>query len=180
MDKEKEQRAIEYLKMFEPEEYPYHLCYSGGKDSDCIRILAQLAGVRHEIHHNLTTVDAPETVQYVKSIPNVMIDYPKISMWRLIVKKMMPPTRIVRYCCSEMKERGGQGRLKITGVRWAESNNRNEGISLVSNKLMSKLKFMTDKLGYTEDEALAEIERIKEEDQITGTAVDFLDMGGDE
>lgn len=58
--------------------------------------------------------------------------------------------------------------------------NINEGISLVSNKLMSKLKFMTDKLGYTEDEALAEIERIKEEDQITGTAVDFLDMGGDE
>ena len=94
MNKEKEQRAIEYLRMFEPEEQPYYLCYSGGKDSDCIRILAQLAGVRHEIHHNLTTVDAPETVQYVKSIPNVMIDYPKISMWRLIVKKMMPPTRI--------------------------------------------------------------------------------------
>lgn len=94
MNKEKEQRAIEYLRMFEPEEQPYYLCYSGGKDSDCIRILAQLAGVRHEIHHHLTTVDAPETVQYIKSIPNVMIDYPKISMWRLIVKKMMPPTRI--------------------------------------------------------------------------------------
>lgn len=67
MNKEKEQRAIEYLRMFEPEEQPYYLCYSGGKDSDCIRILAQLAGVRHEIHHHLTTVDAPETVQYIKS-----------------------------------------------------------------------------------------------------------------
>lgn len=97
MNTVKEQRAIEYLKMFEPEEEPYYLCYSGGKDSDCIRILAQLAGVRHEIHHSLTTVDAPETVQYIKSIPNVMIDYPKISMWRLIVKKMIPPTRTIRY-----------------------------------------------------------------------------------
>lgn len=83
MNKEKEQRAIEYLRMFEPEEYPYYLCYSGGKDSDCIRILAQLAGVRHEIHHNLTTVDAPETVQYggipaynTLCIDSSMIAYP--------------------------------------------------------------------------------------------------------
>ena len=45
--KEKERKAIEALRMFEPEDEPYYLCYSGGKDSDCIRILAQLAGVKH-------------------------------------------------------------------------------------------------------------------------------------
>ena len=56
--------AIEQLKMYEPETEPYYLCYSGGKDSDCIRILAALAGVKHDIIHNLTTVDAPETMQY--------------------------------------------------------------------------------------------------------------------
>ena len=38
MDKAKEQRAIQYLKAFEPETEPYYLCYSGGKDSDVIRI----------------------------------------------------------------------------------------------------------------------------------------------
>ena len=121
--KEKERRAIEVLKAFEPED-GYYLCYSGGKDSDCIRILADLAGVKHEIHHNLTTADAPETVYYVKSIPNVIIDKPEISMWRLIEKKMTPPTRLVRYCCAELKERGGSGRLKITGVRKNESSSR--------------------------------------------------------
>lgn len=42
----KEKRAIEYLKAFEPKDEPYYLCYSGGKDSDCIRILAELAGVK--------------------------------------------------------------------------------------------------------------------------------------
>ena len=73
--KQKEKRAIEVLKSFEPDE-PYHLCYSGGKDSDVIRILAQLANVKHELHHNLTSVDAPETVYYVKSIPNMHIDIP--------------------------------------------------------------------------------------------------------
>ncbi len=132
MNIEKEKRAIEYLKMFEPEEEPYYLCYSGGKDSDCIRILAQLAGVKSEIHHNLTTADAPETVQYIKTVPHVVIDYPKYSIWQLIVKKMIPPTRTVRYCCSELKERGGQGRLKITGVRWAESNKRKESSGRVT------------------------------------------------
>ncbi|MDE7122606.1 MAG: hypothetical protein K2O42_10665 [Oscillospiraceae bacterium] len=70
---EKEKIAIERLRTFEPKGDPYHLCYSGGKDSDCIRILAELAGVRHEIHHSLTTVDTLETMQYIKSIPNVQI-----------------------------------------------------------------------------------------------------------
>ena len=46
---EKEKRAIGYLKAFEPKDEPYYLCYSGGKDSDCIRILAELAGVKADI-----------------------------------------------------------------------------------------------------------------------------------
>ncbi|MCC8156330.1 MAG: hypothetical protein LIO54_03520 [Oscillospiraceae bacterium] len=117
MTREKEQRAIEYLRAFEPKDMPYRLCYSGGKDSDCIRILAQLAGVRHDIVHNLTTVDAPETIQYIRSVPCVTIDRPPLSMWQLIVKKKFPPTRIQRYCCEAMKERNGKGRMNITGVR---------------------------------------------------------------
>ena len=131
MNKEKEKRAIEYLKAFEPQTEPYYLCYSGGKDSDVIRILAQLAGVKHEIHHNHTTVDAPETVRYVRSIPDVIIHYPELTMWELIVKKTIPPTRLVRYCCSELKEKGGKGRVKVTGVRWAESTNRKENSDVV-------------------------------------------------
>ena len=132
---EKERRAIEVLKAFEPED-GYYLCYSGGKDSDCIRILADLAGVKHELHHNLTTADAPETVRYVKSIPNIIIDKPEISMWRLIEKKMVPPTRNMRYCCAELKERGGKGKVKVTGVRKKESRNRKENGGLV--KILGK------------------------------------------
>ena len=134
---EKEKIAIERLKAFEPETEPYYLCYSGGKDSDVIRILAQLAEVQHEIVHNLTTVDAPETVAYIKSIPNVKIhkaryaDGKPKTMWNLMPKKKMPPTRIVRWCCSELKEQGGKGRLKITGVRWEESTNRKANADVI-------------------------------------------------
>jgi len=130
-----ERRAIEVLRAFEPDD-GYYLCYSGGKDSDVIRILADLANVKHETHHNLTTADAPETVQYVKSVPGVIIDRPELSMWRLIEKKQFPPTRLQRYCCEALKERGGKGKLKITGVRKAESNSRkkNRGLVNVSGK----------------------------------------------
>lgn len=142
MNKEKEARAIQYLRSFEPEDEPYFLCYSGGKDSDVIRILADLAGVKHEIHHNLTTADAPETVRYIQSIPSVIIDRPEITMWELIPKKLTPPTRLARYCCSELKERGGTGRLKITGVRWDESRNRAENAGLV--RVIGKPKTMRE------------------------------------
>lgn len=137
MDVEREKIAIERLKAFEPDD-GYYLAYSGGKDSDCIKILAHLAGVKFEAIHNLTTVDAPETVWYVKSQSDVKIDYPELSMWQLIVKKGLPPTRIMRYCCSELKERGGQGKLVVTGVRWAESIKRSESAGLV--KIIGKPK----------------------------------------
>ena len=137
MDVERGKIAIERLKAFEPDD-GYYLAYSGGKDSDCIKILAHLAGVKFEAIHNLTTVDAPETVWYVKSQSDVKIDYPELSMWQLIVKKGLPPTRIMRYCCSELKERGGQGKLVVTGVRWAESIKRSESAGLV--KIIGKPK----------------------------------------
>ena len=141
MDKNKEKRAIQWLRSFEPESEPYYLCYSGGKDSDCIRILASLAGVKHDIVHNLTTVDAPETFWYVQSIPDVVINYPKLSMWRLIAEKKVPPTRRRRYCCEVLKEHGGKGRMKITGVRWAESDNRrknNDAVTIVGKPATTK------------------------------------------
>lgn len=97
--KELEEKAITRLKLFAPQDGqdPYYLAYSGGKDSDVILTLAELAGVRYEAVHNLTTADAPETVYYVRSKPNVRIDKPETTMWALIPEKLMPPTRFVRY-----------------------------------------------------------------------------------
>ena len=51
-------------------------------------------------------------------------------MWDLIPQKLIPPTRMVRYCCDVLKEGGGKGRFIVTGVRWAESVKRanNRGV----------------------------------------------------
>lgn len=136
MNLEKERTAIERLKAFEPPD-GYYLAYSGGKDSDAILILAKLAGVKFDAVHNLTTADAPETIYYIKSHPEVQIEkaFDKngnhITMWNLIEKKMIPPTRVARYCCEKLKERGGKGRVVMTGVRWSESQRRKENANVI-------------------------------------------------
>lgn len=122
--------AIERLRLFEPEE-GYYLAFSGGKDSVVIKALADMAGVKYDAHYNVTSVDPPELVTFIRErYPDVEWKYPKdkdgkrVTMWNLIPKKKMPPTRIARYCCDKLKEGGGKGRFVITGVRWAESARR--------------------------------------------------------
>lgn len=128
--------AIDRLQAFEPPE-GYYLAFSGGKDSQCIYHLAKEAGVKFDAHYNLTTADPPELVWFIKkNYPDVSRDRPKETMWQLIPRKLMPPTRLARYCCQELKEGGGEGRIVVTGVRWAESVRRkqNRGIAEVLGK----------------------------------------------
>jgi phosphoadenosine phosphosulfate reductase len=116
--------ALERIRTFEPEE-GYWFGDSGGKDSGTVRRLLQMAGVKYDAHHNLTTVDAPETVKFIKNHhPETQIHKPEKSMWQVIRENGSPPTRTMRFCCRELKERGGEGRIIVTGIRWAESNRR--------------------------------------------------------
>ena len=120
------QVAINRLKTFEPPE-GYYLAFSGGKDSQVIYHLAKMAEVNFDSHFNFTTVDPPELVDFIKTYyPGVEIHRPEISMFKLIPKKQMPPTRIVRYCCEVLKEYGGSGRLVVTGIRSQESYKRSK------------------------------------------------------
>lgn len=134
--------AIQRLQSFEPPD-GYFLAFSGGKDSQCIYHLAQMAGVRFEAHYHVTSVDPPELFYFIREhYPDVIIDIPhdedgkRISMWSLIPQHEMPPTRIVRYCCEELKETNGDGRMVVTGVRWAESARRkaNQGMMVITGK----------------------------------------------
>jgi len=59
-------------------------------------------------------------------------DGKQITMWSLIASNTMPPIRNARYCCEKLKESGGDGRLTVTGVRWAESINRRANQGMVT------------------------------------------------
>lgn len=141
---DKVQTAIKRLQTFEPPN-GYYLAFSGGKDSVVIKALADMAGVKYDAHYNHTSVDPPELIQFVKDMhPDVIFEYPTYSdgtratMWNLIPKKKMPPTRGARYCCDVLKEGGGEGRFVITGVRWEESAKRKNRGGLEVHKTSKK------------------------------------------
>lgn len=139
---DKVEASIERLKAFEPPE-GYYVAFSGGKDSQCIYHLCKMAGVKFDAHYNVTSVDPPELIRFIKkNYPDVHWQYPRdkdgkvITMWNLIPRKRMPPTRLARYCCEHFKESSGKGRITVTGVRWAESANRagNHGVAVFFGK----------------------------------------------
>lgn len=134
--------AIQRLKTFEPPE-GYHVAFSGGKDSQCIYHLCQMAGVKFRAVYRVTSVDPPELIYFIRDhYPDVIFDVPhdangkRISMWSLIAENKIPPLRHMRYCCAQLKETAGDGAVAVTGVRWAESARRkaNHGVAEIRGK----------------------------------------------
>lgn len=127
----------EYALELDPE--GYYVCDSGGKDSSVIKQLCIDAGVKFGVYHNHTTVDHPETVYFVRREQqrfrdmgyNYTIEYAhdkdgnRITMWDLIAARGLP-IRNQRFCCEILKERGGESRCIVTGVRWSESPRRKD------------------------------------------------------
>lgn len=153
------QEAAEMSQMLY--EKPLVITYSGGKDSDTVLKLAQIAKIQFEVLHSHTTVDAPETVYHVRNKFRELelsgikcdIDYhvrpdgTRTTMWNLIPKKLMPPTRLVRYCCAALKEGGGENRFIVTGVRWDESNARKKSrgiLEVMASKRENKIVLSND------------------------------------
>lgn len=103
----------------------YYLAFSGGKDSQALYHIAELAGVKFDAHMNLTSVDPPEVIRFVKkSYPDVDLIKPKKSIYQLAVEKQILPTMRVRWCCAEYKELSGAGRVTLIGIRHQESSRR--------------------------------------------------------
>lgn len=141
---DKEHKAIERIRMASEMSLHHYnkplICtYSGGKDSDVMLELFKRSGIPFEVRNSHTTADAPQTVGHIKKVFRELenqgikceIEKPtykgkSTSMWKLIPEKLMPPTRIMRYCCSILKETGCANRYIATGVRWDESTARTD------------------------------------------------------
>lgn len=125
---------------------PLTVSYSGGKDSDVILQLAKEslapAGIEFRVTHNLTTADPPDNVYYIRRVFRQLreegidcrINIPRRSMWRIMRETLVIPSRVMRTCCAELKERKiPDAPYIVTGVRWAESAGRRNksGIAMV-------------------------------------------------
>jgi len=116
-------KAIEILKYFEPPE-GYYVAFSGGKDSIVIKDLCKQSGVKYETHYQNTTIDPPELTAFIRKYHSDVIQhYPPRPYFKELVRQGFP-MRQTRWCCEFLKERGGENRVVITGVRAQESAHR--------------------------------------------------------
>ena len=118
-------RKAEKLAFAYDSENGFYLAFSGGKDSQCLYHVAKLAGVKFKAHMNLTSVDPPEVIRFVKTqYSDVELIKPKKSIYQAAVDMGILPTKRVRWCCKEFKESAGAGKVTLIGIRHAESSRR--------------------------------------------------------
>ena len=146
---DQEKRSILICQEFQNHEDKVNILgFSGGKDSVATYLVLVKSGIKFNPIYSPTSVDPPELIYYIKFVFNKWAkenNYPQVvfqkyntwksgenkgkikTMWSLLSNRAIPPTRLTRYCCDELKERTGQkGDTVFTGVRWAESNNRSK------------------------------------------------------
>jgi phosphoadenosine phosphosulfate reductase len=122
-----DQVAIEFIRANEPPG-GYYVGYSGGKDSEVTLHLVRRAGSKYDVHYNVSPIDPPQVHKFIKEWhPEVQWDYHARGFWgKKFLSRGLPMRPPVghRWCCKYIKEAGGQGRVKLLGMRAEESANR--------------------------------------------------------
>lgn len=116
-------RAEKTALRYRPE--GFFVAFSGGKDSQVLLKLTELAGVKFTAEYRLTTIDPPENVRFIKEYyPSVVIVRPATTFYRLCLHHKTLPTQWMRFCCRELKEAANEHAVTLTGVRKSESARR--------------------------------------------------------
>ena len=111
---------------FDPEN-GYHLAFSGGKDSQVLYHITKMSGVKFKAHMNLTSVDPPEVLRFIRrEYPDVILHTPPMSIYEMAKKKGCLPTMRTRWCCAELKEKKRDNSVQLLGIRKKESSRRNK------------------------------------------------------
>ena len=83
------------------------------------------------------------------------------------------------YSIKALASRGWETKVVFDdSILQDRQTNINEGILLIGNGLMSKKRFMVEKLGYTEEEAVQELMEIEKESSISADMVDMAEQAG--
>lgn len=140
--------AIARLRIFEPSG-GYYLAFSGGKDSVVLHDLAEQAGVKFDAHYNITGIDPPELVYFIRQhYPGVTWERPLEPIWHLVEKKGLP-RRHARFCCEYLKEHTGGGRVVATGIRRQESVRRKRRAMVETCRWMKAKMFLHPIIDWT-------------------------------
>lgn len=126
---EKADLAISRIRYFqESSGLPLWGCFSGGKDSVVIKDLISRSGVPVEWHFNVTSLDPPELIRFIKEYhKDVSFDFPKEPFFIHAKRTARFPMRTLRWCCQMYKEcyyPDIPGQLMVMGIRSQESPRR--------------------------------------------------------
>lgn len=153
-------RAIDRIRQFQPkgrslfEADKYQVGYSGGKDSECVIKLMEMAGVPFAAHYNVTTIDPPELVYHIrKRHPEVTWNRPAMHLLtRMVTKEAFPPTRRIRWCCRIYKESVSSATMLVLGIRNAEGTQRGKRRMVESCRNDSRKRYLNPIIDWTEDD----------------------------
>lgn len=127
------QASVELLRKSEPLMLKYDpengaWCgFSGGKDSQALYHIAQFAGIKFKGFFSPTSVDPPQVIRFIrKQYPEVEFTRLKESIYTAFKRLKVLPSQRVRWCCALFKEKGGENKVTLTGVRKAESVKRSK------------------------------------------------------
>lgn len=103
----------------------FFLAFSGGKDSQALYHVAVMGGVKFKAHMNFTSVDPPQVIRFVRQqYPDVVTHAPEKSIYQFAVEYGILPSMRIRWCCQELKEQAGAGKVTLIGIRKQESARR--------------------------------------------------------
>lgn len=105
----------------------FFLAFSGGKDSQALYHIAEMAGVKFKAHFSPTTVDPPQLIKFIRrNYPDVEFAKVKKNIYQVAVEKQILPSMRIRWCCAEFKENAGAGKVTLIGIRHEESARRSK------------------------------------------------------
>lgn len=120
-------RKAEALSLRYDAERGFYVGFSGGKDSQALYHMMQLAGVKFYAYFSPTSVDPPEVIRFIRrNYPEVVFNRAEKSIYDIFREMKVLPSQRIRWCCAVFKERGGEGKVVCTGVRKAESVRRSK------------------------------------------------------
>lgn len=136
----------------------FFLAFSGGKDSQALYHVAVLGGVRFKAHMNFTSIDPPQVIRFVRNhYPDVVTHAPEKSIYQLAAERGILPSMRIRWCCADLKESAGAGKVTLIGIRKQESARRARRHEVeVSNRQFS---------GSLEEFAVWQEQKIKEKEE---------------
>ncbi len=104
-------RKSENLALRLDPENGFYMAVSGGKDSQVLYHIANLAGVRFKAHMNLTSIDPPEVIRFVKQeYPDVELIKPKMSIYEMAKRNVCCRQRLCVGVAPSLRKRAEQGK----------------------------------------------------------------------